>query len=63
MRGLPPEHTAWDLRESRGRIAAADHAPVPHPAPAEIFFDIGLTVAVALGIALAGNLLAGAVGC
>jgi len=55
MRHLQPENARWD----RGfEVGVSDDARALHPTPAEIYFDVGLVLAAALLLALAGNLLA-----
>jgi len=49
----------WDRRPDGD---AGHHAPAPQPTPAEVYFEVGLHLAAALSIALAGNLLAVAAG-
>jgi len=63
MRDLPRDDMTRNRRPGiRGSIAPSDHTRLVHPTPAEVFFEIGLTLAAALAIALAGNLLALATG-
>lgn len=54
MRHLQPENARLD----RGFEVASDDARAPHPTPADVYFDVGLVLAAALLVALAGNLLA-----
>lgn len=63
MRNLPPEQPICDRRPNgRVRIATRSDAHGPYPTPAEMSFQIGLTVAVALGVAFAASLVAAALG-
>jgi hypothetical protein len=57
MANFPPEDATWD-RHPKRRIRGNHDAREPRPAAAEISFEIGLVLAAALCIALAGNLLA-----
>ncbi len=57
MANFPPEDATWD-RHPKRRIRGSHDAREPRPAAAEISFEIGLVLAAALCIALAGNLLA-----
>ncbi len=41
----------------RPRIAASENAPTRHPSPAELFFEIGVTLSATLGIAVVSNIL------
>ena len=59
MRDFSPEHRFWhrDL-DAPTKVAVRDDAHGPYPTPAEVCFQIGQTLAVALGIAIAANLVA-----
>ncbi len=62
MYRLQPDHT-WHRRTIvRDRTAFPDPVLSRHPTPSDMLFDIGLTLAATLGVALAGNLLAAALG-
>jgi hypothetical protein len=51
----------WAYREATKRRyqgAAGESASAPDPTASQIFFEVGVTLAAALSIALVGNLLA-----
>jgi len=55
MHNIQPENARWDRGSD---VGASGDGRAPYPTPAEVYFDIGLILAAALSLALAGNLLA-----
>ena len=53
MRDLSPQHSIWHRQ-----VATYGDPYGPYPTPAELYFQIGQTLAVVLGIAVAANLVA-----
>ena len=63
MRDFSPQHSIWHRdRDARDQAAAHGDAYGPYPTPAGLYFQIGQTLAVALGAAVAANLVAIALG-
>jgi hypothetical protein len=58
-----PKPIGWDKHSNSPRRASATGcANTRHATPATILFEIGLTLAAALSVALAGNMLASVFG-
>jgi hypothetical protein len=58
MRSLSRHELAYrEVTKRRCRDAAADSARATNPTAAQIVFEIGVTLAAALSLALVGNLL------
>jgi len=55
MRNLQPENAWWNRGSDGG---GGGDVRAPYPTPAEVYFEIGLILAAALSLALAGTLLA-----
>jgi hypothetical protein len=63
MRSLVGEVAVWRRPpEPQRRIIATEHAGAPAPTPQQMLFEVGVTLAAALSVALAGNFLATWVG-
>ena len=63
MRNFSPQHSIWHRdRDANNQVVTHGDAYGPYPSPAELYFQIGQTLTVALGVAVAANLVAVAVG-
>jgi hypothetical protein len=57
MRNFQSENARWDCGAN---VGGSDDVRALYPTPAEVYFEMGLTLAAALSLALAANLLAAA---